>query len=87
MRCVSRVTATACFGVMSNFTKKRRSLLRKQETRLLYFSFTLKTLQEFFFKKEIEKLVSKETVASRCWRGETRELGTTQVDIGVKFSP
>ena len=66
MLCVSRVTAPACFRVMSSFTKKEaRTVLRKLETRLLYFSFKLKTLQEFF-KKEIEKLVSKETVASRC---------------------
>ena len=71
MRCVSRVTVPAYFEVMSNFTKKTRSVLRKQETRLLYFSFTLKTLQQFFFKKETEKLVSKETVASRCWGSET----------------
>ena len=70
----------------SSFTKKTRAAIRKQETGLLYFSITLKTLQEFF-KKEIEKLVSKETMASRWWGSETRKLGITQVDIRVQFSP
>ena len=44
MRCVTRVTAPACFGVISSFTKTG-AVLRTQKTRWLYFSFTLKTLQ------------------------------------------
>ena len=49
--CLSRVAAPARFGVMSTFTKKDTFFTRKtgRETRFLYFSFTLKTLQEFFF--------------------------------------
>ena len=68
MRCVSRVTAPACFGVMSNFTKKDTFLTQKTRNSVVVFLVHIKDFTGgfFFFKKETEKLVSKETVASRC---------------------
>ena len=67
MRCVSRVTAPACFGVMSNFTKKETFLTQKTGNSVVVFLVHIKDFTGgFFFKKETEKLVSKETVASRC---------------------
>ena len=74
MRCVSRVTAPACFGVMSNFTKKDTFCTQKTGNSVVVFLVHIKDLTGvfcFFFKEETEKLVSKETVASRCWGSET----------------
>ena len=66
MRCVSRVTAPACFGVMSNLTKKDTFLTQKTGNSVVVFLVHIKDITGFSFKKEIEKLISKETVASRC---------------------
>ena len=73
MRCVSRVTAPACFGVisMSNFTKKDTFCTQKTGNSVVVFLVHIKDIRGFSFKKEIEKLISKETVASRCWGSET----------------
>ena len=72
---------------MSNFTKKDTFCTQKTGNSVVVFLVHIKDITGFSFKKEIEKLISKETVASRCWSSETRKLGITQVNIRVKFSP
>ena len=59
MRCVSRVTAPACFGVMSNFTKKDTFCTQKTGDSVVVFLVYIKDITGVFLRKRLKSLFLK----------------------------